>query len=163
MQGPLELSMTVIDSDMNVGEDDLIDNFTIPFSDQLRANSMFSDAITQRGVCGRATFSVRINITSLCPANMYGPNCDIVCEDGPARINCNYLGVCLGNINCIQYREYIIGSRLLRSEVGLCPSDILIRRVTMRPLKDMKKSHELSSVQRHLRIIAKFLSLPRWS
>ena len=89
--------MTVIDDDF--GEDDRIDDFIIPFSAQLRADSIFSSTITQTGVCGRATLSVRINITSLCPANMYGPNCDIVCVNQSAQKICNYLGEqeCLGN------------------------------------------------------------------
>ena len=103
--------MTVIDADF--GEDDHIDDIIIPFSDQLRADSMFSNTITQTGVCGRATLSVRINITSLCPANMYGPNCDIVCVDGPGQGICNYLGACLGNfallkvVQCCRESSYI--------------------------------------------------------
>ena len=89
-QGPLELFVTVTDSDF--GEDDRIDDFIILFSDQLRADSVFSPTITQTGACGRATLSVRIRITSLCPANRYGPSCDIVCVDQSVQTNCNYLG-----------------------------------------------------------------------
>ena len=88
--------MTVIDADF--GEDDRIDDFIIPFNDQLRADSVFSPIITQTGVCGRATLSFRIRITSLCPANIYGPSCDLVCVDRPDQRFCNYLGEqeCLG-------------------------------------------------------------------
>ena len=98
-QGPLELFVIVIDADF--GEDDRIDDFIIPFSDQLKADSVFSPTITQPGVCGRASLSVRVNITSLCPANMYGPSCDLVCVDRPDQRFCNYLGEqeCLGNLH----------------------------------------------------------------
>ena len=104
--------MTVIDAD--IGEDDRIDDFIILFSDQLTANSVFSPTITQNGVCGRATLSVRIRITSLCPANRYGPSCDRVCVDVPGQRTCNYLGEpeCLGNFAPPTCNQCITGFQL---------------------------------------------------
>ena len=89
--------MTVTDEDP--GDDDLVDTITIPFGSELRANAEFSPSTTHSGSCGRASITVSVSITSLCPPNMYGPQCDQECVERAGQNTCNYLGQqqCLGN------------------------------------------------------------------
>ena len=72
---------------------------TIPFGSELRANAEFSPSTTHSGSCGRASITVSVSITSLCPPNMYGPLCDQECVERAGQNACNYLGQqrCLGN------------------------------------------------------------------
>ena len=92
--------MTVTDEDPD--DDDLVDTITIPLSARLRANAQFSPSTTHSGSCGRASITVSVSITSLCPPNMYGPQCDQECvERVDQNIQCNYLGQqqCLGKLS----------------------------------------------------------------
>ena len=79
--------------------DDLVDEITITLSANLKADSVYSPYMTHYGLCGRAYMTVRIRITSQCPANMHGPSCATECEEVPEQRTCNYLGeaTCLGN------------------------------------------------------------------
>ena len=43
------------------------------------------------GLCGKGHMKVNIRITSDCPPNLYGPECDIWCEEESELIACNYL------------------------------------------------------------------------
>ena len=93
----LELFVDVTDEDF-VGNDP-VDMITIPFSDDWRADSTFNPSITRLGSCGRASLTVSVRIVSLCPANMYGPQCTQECIERANQNTCNYLGEvrCLGN------------------------------------------------------------------
>ena len=44
------------------------------------------------GLCGKGHMKVNIRITSDCPLNFYGPECDIWCEEVSGQTACNYLG-----------------------------------------------------------------------
>ena len=59
-------------TDVDIDSDDHVDDFIIPFSDQLTAQ--FSPTITQNGVCGRATLEVSIRVT--CNGNFAPPTCN---------------------------------------------------------------------------------------
>ena len=61
-------------TDVDIDSDDHVDDFIIPFSDQLTADSQFSPTITQTGGCGRATLEVSIRVT--CNGNFALPYCD---------------------------------------------------------------------------------------
>ena len=109
MQSELGLFVTVTDEEFNA--DDSVDQFFIPFDNQQRADSTFSPPITYSGSCGRARLEVSINITSLCPSNTFGPQCNIICEERLDQNTCNYLGKleCLGNYAPIDCNECITG------------------------------------------------------
>ena len=110
MQSELGLFVTVTDED-DFNPDDSVDRFFIPFDNQQRADSTFSPPITYSGSCGRARLEVSINITSLCPSNTFGPQCNIICEERLDQNTCNYLGgrKCLGNYAPIDCNECITG------------------------------------------------------
>ena len=90
--------MTVTDKDP-IGRNDHVDTITISLGEELRADSQFGPSTTHSGSCGRASITVSVNITSLCPPNMYGPQCDQECVERAEQNTCNYLGQqqCLGN------------------------------------------------------------------
>ena len=72
--------------------DEPVDRITIPLTSNLQADSVYTDSMTYYGECGRAQLTVRIRITSNCPANTYGPLCSTACEDVANQRSCNYLG-----------------------------------------------------------------------
>ena len=90
--------MEITDVDTLSGDDN-IDRITIPIPDNLRADGQQSPLQTYFGACGRANIAVRFNITSECPPNTYGPQCNRQCVDTGGQRFCNYLGepTCLGN------------------------------------------------------------------
>ena len=92
--------MVINDDDTAIGNPpDFVDQIVIPFDKQQRADATFSTPTSHRGECGRADIVVSINITSLCPTNTFGPQCNRTCEERPNQNTCNYLGEreCLNN------------------------------------------------------------------
>jgi hypothetical protein len=87
----LELYVNITDYD-SIGDNDTVDDITIPLSGQLEADSLFSLSKTYSGSCGRASLAVKFRLTSLCPTNQYGPQCDKECIEEPQQTLCNYLG-----------------------------------------------------------------------
>ena len=90
-QSPLELCVNITDYD-TFAENDTVDEITIPLSGQLKADSQFGPTNTYSGSCGRANLAVKFRLTSLCPTNQYGPQCDKECIEEPQQTLCNYLG-----------------------------------------------------------------------
>ena len=72
--------------------DVLVDVIIIPLSVNLRANSEYGSVSTQYGYCGRAYLTLKIRITSDCPPNMYGSDCNTKYTEVSGRRFCNYLG-----------------------------------------------------------------------
>ena len=107
LQTELELFVRITDDD--IGNDDPVDTFIIPFDRQQTPDSTFGSPITQSGTCERGTsISISISITSVCPtANFVGPQC--TCPERENQNTCTYFGErqCLGNYapddcnNCI--------------------------------------------------------------
>ena len=91
LQSPLELSVNITDYD-TFAENEMVDEITIPLSGQLEADSQFGPTKTYSGSCGRASLAVKFRLTSLCPTNQYGPQCDKECIEEPQQTLCNYLG-----------------------------------------------------------------------
>ena len=91
LQSLLELYVNITDYD-SIGDNDTVDDITIPLSGQLEADSLFSLSKTYSGSCGRASLAVKFRLTSLCPTNQYGPQCDKECIEEPQQTLCNYLG-----------------------------------------------------------------------
>ena len=117
IQSLLELYVGITDYDTS-GVGDPVDEITIPFSPQFKADSQFSLLKTFYGSCERASLTVQFRITSQCPSNEYGAQCTKQCTGVPQKAFCNYLGdavdicpngdatdcVCEGNFiepNCI--------------------------------------------------------------
>ncbi|CAI8026599.1 hypothetical protein GBAR_LOCUS15270 [Geodia barretti] len=87
----LELYVNITDYD-SIGDNDTVDDITIPLSGRLEADSQFSLSKTYSGSCGRASLAVKFRLTSQCPTNQYGPQCDKECIEEPQQTLCNYLG-----------------------------------------------------------------------
>ena len=90
IQSDLYFWVDVIDEDS--GDDDIVDTFIIPFDCTQRADSTFSDPTVYIGACGSARIKISISITSLCPDDTYGPQCNVFCDEQPGNYTCNYLG-----------------------------------------------------------------------
>lgn len=87
--------MVVNDDDTSIGNPpDFVDQFVISLDKQQRADATFSTPTSYRGECGRADIVVSINITSLCPTNTFGPQCNRIYGEGVNPSTCNYLGEC---------------------------------------------------------------------
>ena len=95
LQSLLELYVNITDYD-SIGDNDTVDDITIPLSGRLEADSQFSLSKTYSGSCGRASLAVKFRLTSLCPTNQYGPQCDKECIEEPQQTLCNYLGESVG-------------------------------------------------------------------
>ena len=81
---------------------DTIDDNTvdkIPLSPQLKADSKFGRSETYYGLCGKANMAVKVNTTSDCRSNWYGPQCTKQCVSESQEKTCNYIGesICNGN------------------------------------------------------------------
>ncbi|CAI8026595.1 hypothetical protein GBAR_LOCUS15270 [Geodia barretti] len=95
LQSLLELYVNITDYD-SIGDNDTVDDITIPLSGRLEADSQFSLSKTYSGSCGRASLAVKFRLTSQYPTNQYGPQCDKECIEEPQQTLCNYLGESVG-------------------------------------------------------------------
>ena len=81
-----------------------VDIIVIDLTSNLKANSDYGPPLPYHGDFGRAHLTAQINITSLCPPNMYGPHCTTKCTDVSGERVCNYLGVAT-TLNCFEEHQ----------------------------------------------------------
>lgn len=93
-QATLELEVRIIDDDGIFSADDLVDIIIIDFPRTLNLSTTYSNTTSYLGTCRNSdkTLDLQYRITSNCPENFYGPNCQTHCIPQVGQYYCNYLG-----------------------------------------------------------------------